>query len=212
MMTTTTDQPDPTAATHRAGRSAGSTRSYGARRRAWVAGAAAGVVVIGGIAWGVHRYERLGAAPYQDPAAVGRLTFCQGGKPVTGGSTTQLPDAVVGGQAASGALAVAGGTATLFACQPRSGIDPVSWSGLQLTGATVYAEPASPTVLPEQNATTLAQFLTGFPALDDGWIQLRVVLGAPGVRTQTTTYAAADLHVHGTTWQAADPGTATCPS
>jgi hypothetical protein len=210
-MTTTTDRPDPAGATHRAERHDRTGRSGVPRRRLWGAGAAVGVVAVAGFAWGVHRHDEIGAVPYQDPAAAGRLTLCQDGKPVTSGSTKQLPDTIVGGQPASGALAIDGGTATLFAYQPRAGIDPVSWSGLQLTGATVYADAAAPAVEPEPNATTLAQFLTGFPALDDGWVQLRVVLGAPGVQAQTTSYAAADLHVHGTTWQVADPGTAPCP-
>lgn len=185
------------------------------RRGVRVVGAAAALVVVaGGAAWAVHRHDHVGAAPYTDPASAGRLTFCRAGKPVTSGSTKDVPfaDAVVSGQTASGALAIAGGTATLFAYQPRQGIDPVSWSGLQLTGATSYADASAPAVTPEKNATTLPQFLAGFPAGDGGWVQLRVILGAPGVQAQTTSYASADLHIHGSTWTATDPGTATCPS
>lgn len=189
--------------------------------RRWVRPAAAGATLLAVLAlfgavggWAAHRHHAGGAAPYTDPAATGRITLCRHGKPVTSGSISDQPfaDAIVGGQAASGAYAAGGRSATLFAYQPRAGIEPAAWSGLQLGAPTAYSDVSAPTAAATRADTTLAQFVTAFPAVDAGWVQLRLVLGAPGVAPDTAAYASADLHISGNRWTLADPGEATCPA
>lgn len=185
--------------------------------RRWVhpvAVAATLVVVVGGATgWVAHRHHATGAAPYRDDAVAGRLTLCRDGKAITTGSTVGQPfaDLVVGSQTASGRYASVGRAAILFAYQPRAGIEAEAWSGLQLGAPTSYADAAAPAIAPSRDDTTLAQFVNAFPAVDDGWVQLRLVLSAPGVAPNTAAYAAADLHISGTTWTLADAGAATCP-
>lgn len=164
--------------------------------------------------WAVVRHHgAVGAAPYADPAAVGALTLCHDGSPVTSGSVTDQPfvTTVVSSQAATGGFAT-GTTATLYAYQPRQGAAPDSWSGLQLGAASSVTDIKAPGATLTNTDTTLAQFVNAYPAQDGAWVQLRVVLGAPGQAPQTSSYAALDLHIHGSTWTATDPGTATCPS
>lgn len=181
------------------------------RGRALAAGAGVLVVLAAGIA-AVAWHDRTPAVPYTDPAAVARLTLCDDGRQVTKGGTADMPfvTAVVGGQQPSGAYATRT-TATLYAYQPRAGLDPSEWSGLQLGATQPVAAPA-PGVRVAAADTTLAQFVDAYPALDGGWVQLRLVLGAPGVPAETTTYAAADLHLRGTSWTQVDPGSAGCPA
>lgn len=179
------------------------------RRGLRVALAAVAVVVlaVAATAWRVGRHPTPGAAPFVDRASVAGLTLCRDGKAVTSGSTTDQPfaDAVVSGQAATGGYAT-GTTATLYAYQPRAGVDPSTWNGVQLAGTTAAPDPAAPAVVQDRTATTLAQFASGYPLVDGGWLQLRVVLGAAGQPPQAASYATADVHVSGTRWTRAHPG------
>ncbi|KQW48859.1 hypothetical protein ASC77_09030 [Nocardioides sp. Root1257] len=152
-------------------------------------------------------------APYADPASSGRLTLCGAdGKALTEGSTEDplLAASVVGATAATQAYAAEGRTAALFAYQPREGLAPSEWSGLQLTAPTSYDDPAAPEVTLAEGDTTLSQFLAGYPATYDGWVQLRLYLAAPGQQVASQQYDAVDLQVDGTSWRAVEPGTASC--
>lgn len=180
------------------------TRPATRRRSALVGGVV--LVVAALVAVVVWAAGRSGGAPYTDPSAHGVITLCRDGTAVTRGSTTDLPfvSAVVGGDAGAGS----GRTATLFAYQPRAGVGPDEWTGLQLAPSVRYG--AAPTVTLTRDDTTLRQFLGGYPALDGGWVQLRLVLGSADARA-SSTYAAADLHVSGTSWRQAGAGHAACP-
>lgn len=182
------------------------------RRRALAAVAVIVVLAAAVSTWLLRGASAPSTAPYTDQASAAGLTLCRGGKPITSGSTTAQPfaDTVVSGQPATGGFAT-GTTATLYAYQPRAGIEPSIWNGLQLTGSSVAPDPTAPAVTLDRTATTLAQFASGYPLIDGGWLQLRVVLGAPGQRPQTASYASADLHVSGTHWTLAHPGHGACP-
>lgn len=184
------------------------TRSGQPRARVALAAVAVVVVLAAAVtAWWVSRPGTPAAAPYVDKASVAGLTLCRGAQVVTSGSTTDQPfaDVVVSGQAATGGYAT-GTTATLYAYQPREGVDASTWNGVPLAGTTAAASAAAPAVVQDRTATTLAQFASGYPLADGGWLQLRVVLGAPGQSPQSTSYASADLHVSGTHWTLAHPG------
>lgn len=179
---------------------------------------AAGVVivllaVVAAVWVAIRHHREVGSAPYTDPASAGAITLCRGGRPITSGSTVDQPFATVavGGQAAAGGYA-SNGTATVFAYQPRQGVGPESWSGLQLGPASQVTDPKAPAAVLVKADTTLAQFVNAYPAQDGGWIQLRLILGAAGQAPQTASYATLDLHIDGTTWTAVGAGTAACPS
>jgi hypothetical protein len=151
-----------------------------------------------------------GSAPYGDDAATGRLTLCDAsGHAVTSGSVgdalaTVVGETPVGGDAAPGA------TATLFAYQPREGTGASEWTGLALS-APGAVDAATVTLRLGDDSTTLAQFLAGYPATWDGWVQLRLVVASPDAGV-APTYDAVDVRVDGDHWRAAEPGTATCPA
>lgn len=168
-------------------------------------------VVLGGTIW--HFVSAAPKPPYTDPSAVGHLTICTGdGKAVTSGSTTQpLGAVVVSDAAAPAAYAGNGHTAALMVYQPRKGVGADEWTGLQLNAATGYDSTDHPSTTLDASSTTIGQFVRGYPAVDDGWLQLRLVLGASGAAQGRASYAAGDLHVDGTTWTLSDPGTAPCP-
>ncbi|MGO4257862.1 hypothetical protein [Marmoricola sp. RAF53] len=186
------------------------TPAQGSRTKVWIAVALAGVLVGLGIAWFVvaHRED---AAPYTDPAARGTLTFCDAdGHEVTGGSVKgQLADTVVGSSPATGAYAQAG-NATLFAYQPREGVSPEEFSGLQLTAASAVDDAAHPSARITARSTTLADFVAGFPAAWHGYVQLRLLLTAPGTAPQVDRYDAADLRVDGDRWRLVTGGGGAC--
>lgn len=183
-----------------------------ARRRGLV-GLVAVVVVIALVVVGVlvwrHQGDSEATEPsYTDDVATGRLTLCDAdGEAVTSGSTSDQPLAatVVGETAAADGYEVDGRAAALFAYQPRPGVGSEEWSGLQLTAPTPYDDAALPTVSVSTAATTLGQFLAAYPAVADGFVQLRLVLGAPGMAAPPT-YDALDLHIDGDRWTAVDVG------
>lgn len=141
--------------------------------------------------------------PFRDSLAAGGLGLCdRAGKALTHGSTATAPFVyrAVSNLAAPAQYAVAGRTATLFAFQPREGVDPGYWSGGELSSASQYTNPAHPMVQLTQGDLPLSNFLSIYPARWDGIVQLRIYLGAPNQPPQTRPYAATDLRIDGTTW------------
>lgn len=167
------------------------------------------LVVVGALVWRqLAGDDGAPEAPYTDASATGRLTLCDAdGAAVASGSTTDQPFAttVVAPTAATGGYDVDGKAAVLFAYQPRPGVGSDEWSGLQLTAPTAYDDASRPTATVSAQATTLGQFLAGYPAVADGFVQLRVVLGAPGA-SASPTYDSLDLHIDGDRWEAVDVG------
>lgn len=154
-------------------------------------------------------------APYRDASATGSIGLCdRAGHQVTSGSMTARPVVwrAVGTTPAGAAYAVKGRSATLYAYQPRAGVDPSEWSGQVLTAAGFYTAPAHPMAAGTSEDADLAQFVTAFPAQDDGFVQLRLYLGAPDTPPLTTSYDALDLHVTGSSWHAVGGAHVSCSS
>jgi hypothetical protein len=152
-------------------------------------------------------------APYTDPAATGTIGLCdRSGAQVTSGSTDSAPFIwrAVGTTAAPAAYAGPGSSATLYAFQPRAGVDPTGWSGQMLTAAGRYADPRYPTAAATGNDVSLADFIAGYPAIDHGFVQLRLYLTAPDQPPLTTSYDALDLKVSGSSWQVVGGTAADC--
>ena len=172
-----------------------------------VAGLVTAVILAAAIAVAVVVARSGGddAAPYRDAAASGRLALCDAnGRQITSGSISAAPFAwrAVGTTAATGAYASGGRTATLYVFQPRPGTPAVDWSGRQLTVAAQYTNAAHPMAQATKADTDLHDFLLGYPTLDKGFLQLRLILGAADTPPQTTRYDSLDIKVSGNTWHA----------
>lgn len=144
-------------------------------------------------------------APYHDRAAAGSIGLCDpSGKQVTSGSTATAPFVwrAVGTTPAPSAYSVPGSSATLYAFQPRAGVDPTGWSGQVLTAAGRYSDPTHPMAAATTKDVALGDFLAAYPPSDSGFVQLRLYLSSPDQPPLTATYDALDIKVSGTTWQA----------
>ena len=142
-------------------------------------------------------------APYTDPKATSSLALCgKDGKQVTSGSITARPFVwrAVSSSAAPKPYDKAGRTATLFAFQPRPQVDAAQWSGDLLTASARYTDVRHPMAAATDLDEPLADFLDTYPARLDGYVQLRLYLGAPQEPAFTLQYATADIQVSGSTW------------
>lgn len=153
-------------------------------------------------------------APYDDPLAAGGITLCSDdGTAVTGGSVDDAPfaDLVVGDTGLPAEVDPAGAVATLFGYQPRTGVEAAEFSGLALTATGLLVDPEHPAVRVTDDVYSVGDFVKAFPADDDGFVQLRLVLGTPEAGTLTESpYDTADLRVDGDTWELVHGGTASC--
>lgn len=152
--------------------------------------------------------------PYDDPQAAGQITLCSAdGRAVTGGSTGDRPFAafVVGETGVPSGLDATGTVATLFGYQPRAGIGPDEFSGIPLTAAGAVADAEVPAVRVTDEVYSVGDFVTAFPAEQDGFVQLRLYLGTPEAGTLTESpYDTADLRVDGDRWELVSGGDADC--
>jgi hypothetical protein len=151
--------------------------------------------------------------PPHDPATVGALTLCSPqGKQVRSGSLSAKPAIwrAVNSTAAPKGYAN-GGTATLYAFQPRPGVPPTEWSGEQLTASARYTFAAHPMAAATSIDESLATYLGDYPLMTSSkLIELRNYLAAPNAPALTTQYDATYLHVGNGTWTQLNPGPADC--
>lgn len=154
------------------------------------------------------------AVPYDDPQAVGAITLCSAdGEPVTGGSVEDAPfaDLAVGETGLPADLDPTGAVATLFGYQPRQGVQAQEFSGIALTATGDISDPEQPAVGITEGVYSIGDFVTAFPADDDGFVQLRLYLGTPDAGTLTENpYDTADLRVDGDRWELVHGGSASC--
>lgn len=152
--------------------------------------------------------------PYDDAQSAGLLTLCSAdGEPVTGGGLQDRPfaDVVVGDTGIPAELDATGAVGTVFVYQPRAGVSTTEFSGTALTAAAELGDPGSPAVPVTEDAWTLGDFVTAYPADDDGFVQLRLYLGTPGAGTLSDhPYDTADLRVVGDRWELVRGGSASC--
>ena len=174
----------------------------------------AGAAVVGVAAVAIAAVTLLDGAkpPYDDPAATGLLTLCDStGHARTEGKVGEpLASVVIGSSAAPKGYDTRGAVASLFAYQPRPSIQPDEFSGLQLTGSSVFTNPSHPAVQVTAKSTTIGDFVVAFPAQLDGFVQLRLLLSAPQAGTQTDRYDSADLKIDGGRWHVVRGGTSDC--
>lgn len=155
-----------------------------------------------------------GAVPYDDPQSAGSITLCSAdGKPVTEGSVDDRPFVAVaqGETGLPSDLDPTGTVATLYAYQPRQGVSASEFSGTAITAAGLQADPAHPAVVVPEDAWSIGDFVTAYPADFDGYVQLRLYLGTPAAGTLSDhPYDTADLRVDGDHWELVRGGSAAC--
>jgi hypothetical protein len=160
------------------------------------------------IAWsvvGVGTTSAMAAssAPYKDPRATSPLALCgKDGKQVTSGSTADKPFVwrAVSASKAPAPYNKKGRTATLFAYQPRPQVDAAEWSGDLMTASAKYTDASHPMAAATDLDEPLTTFLGEYPTKVDGFVQLRLYLGAPNEPALTLQYAAANIQVSQGRW------------
>jgi hypothetical protein len=154
-----------------------------------------------------------GSVPYQDPAAVGSIGFCdKDGQPVTSGNVNEQPPFSI---AVSSEAAPAGyekGAAALLAYQPRKDVPPGEWSGELLTSGSIFTDPDHPMAKFTNADQPLIAFVSGYPPQVDGLIQLRMYFNDTNAElgNYSQTYPATNIRISGDTWSVVDGGPAAC--
>lgn len=175
----------------------------------------AGVVLSAGLVSAVSFMAPAAAAagaPPADSSAVGAITLCgQNGQQITSGSISAKPVVwrAVDTTAAPKGYGE-GGTATLFAYQPRPQVPPGDWSGEQLTASARYTNPSHPMAAATVIDESLASYFGDYPLSPLGLIQLRIYLGSPKQPPYSILYDATYLRVSNGRWTQLSPGPADC--
>jgi hypothetical protein len=150
-----------------------------------------------------------------DPATKGPLTLCgRNGQQVTAGTLAAAPVAWRTIDVTPAPMGYrTGGTATLYAFQPRPGVLAAEWSGEQLTGSAQFSDASHPMVAATPADESLSTYLGDYPLQTPAHLlQLRVYLGAPNSPAYSLTYDASYLQVSGTRWTQLKPGPDDCTS
>jgi len=155
------------------------------------------------------------AVPYTDPAANGYIGLCsQQGQQITSGSTSTAPFAwrAVSSSPAAASYAGPARTAILMAYQPIQYIAPGDWSGDALTASAHYSNPDNPMTAATGADESLGGYMIDFQPKWDGFLQLRIYLGAANEQGYSLHYPTLDIKVTGNTWTAVDGGPVNCAS
>jgi hypothetical protein len=170
------------------------------------------VVAVLVVLWRAHGKDEK--VPYDDPKAAGLLTLCsKDGKAVTSGKVTDRPfaEVVLGETGLPSGAHPAGAVATLFAYQPRVGVEPSEFSGAPMTASTAFTDTQRPGADVTADDWSVGDFVTAYPATDDGYVQLRLILGTAQDGTLSeNSYDTADLRVDGHSWSLVRGGHASC--
>ena len=151
--------------------------------------------------------------PYSDPNAVGSIGLCnQVGQQVTSGSTTQAPFAwlSVSTTPAQAPYSNFPRTAVLLAYQPRNGLAPGEWSGAELTASSRYTNPNAPMAAATSGDDSLADFMSNYHPVWNGFLQLRMYLGTADAPQYSLHYPSLDIQVQGNTWHAVGGSPVNC--
>jgi hypothetical protein len=157
-----------------------------------------------GLAFGIPAGTALATSlPYTDTAAQGAIGLCdKNGNNLTHGSVYDKPFVwrAVGAAPAPLSVRGSGRNATLFAYQPRKGVDPGNWSGEQLTSTSAYSDPNVPIAQATIRDIALSDYLNDYPPQWDRLVELRVYYGAADGQPISDPYPVADIRVNGTKW------------
>jgi hypothetical protein len=147
-----------------------------------------------------------------DNYAQGYVGLCnKQGQNITSGSVYDKPFVwrAVGSVAAPTPFNSSSRKATLYAFQPRPGVDASEWSGTNLTAATHYTNPSVPMAQATHRDLGLSDYLNDYPPEVSGVVELRLFYSAADTGF-STSYAASFIQVHGTSWTLIKGGTVNC--
>lgn len=171
------------------------------------------VLLVGLGVLGVAPAQAADRAPYNDFGSVATIALCdRAGHPITSGSTTVRPFVwkAVSSKEVPKDYAAAGRTAKLFVAQPRQGVYPPEWNTYNMTSDSLYPQDAHPTAVATGLDDALNSDLQAFPAVYDGYVQLRLMWGAAQRGLDVTYYATVDLKVEGDHWRTVGPTSSDC--
>jgi hypothetical protein len=151
--------------------------------------------------------------PYHDPRAKGSLTLCDAkGHQITSGNVHDRPTFAyaVSSQAPPEGYGTKTSKATVYAYQPRPQVQPGDWSGQQLSGSSLFSNPAHPMAEVTTGDKPIGDFAAAYPPQVDGLIQLRMYLSAPNKVQYNLNYPTTNLRITGSTFVVVDPGSTPC--
>jgi hypothetical protein len=181
------------------------------RRRTFLVGVL-GAMTVGGFL-GAGSAVAASGVPYVDPSSVGSIGLCdQHDQQLTHGAVDMRPFIwkAIDETPAPAPYNGVGATATLYAYQPRQGVDPSDWTGAQLNIASKFGNPAHPSTAMTGLDHALSVFVAGYPPQWNGFVQLRIYLNAPNQPTYSSTYDSANIKVDGNTWSLVGGTTVPC--
>ena len=150
-------------------------------------------------------------APLADPSSDGYLGFCDDeGRQIRSGDLGAAPFAPVAVSSVAAPSGYEKGFAVLTVYQPRPGVDPIDWSGKQLTAASAYSNPAHPMAAGTGADPALVDFTSVFPPKVDGLVQLRLSFSAPDRPQHSTPYPSVFVRVADRTWTQVGGGDVPC--
>jgi hypothetical protein len=153
--------------------------------------------------------------PYTDPRSTGSIALCNAaGQNITHGSVYDKPFAyrAVSSVPAPTQDQIQGRKATLYAFQPRKGVDSSQWNGENLTASSAYTNPLVPMAEGSKRDHALSDYLDTYPLAWGNFVQLRLIMSAPNASTDTSSYPTATIEVTGLTWTLLDPTQLSCNS
>lgn len=153
-----------------------------------------------------------GGVPYDDTAVDGYIGLCDAaGNQIVSGSIDQEPFVWSAVSTKPATIRFAEQPrATLYAYQPRENVPPGQWSGLQLTGSSLYDSEKTPIAVATAGDPPLRGFIESHP-LWKGWIQLRIFYSSAASGSgDTRVYPAVDIHVSGKRWTVANAQRVNC--
>ena len=156
------------------------------------------------------------ALPFHDANAQGSIGLCDAtGTPIHSGNVSDRPFVAMAAASlpAPDEFTTANkAKATLYAFQPRQDIDPGEWSGMQLTGSSIYADSNHPMVAGTDLDASIKDFVSDYPAKWDGLVELRIYYSAPNRIPYRSSYPATVLRVSGTSWTVVQGADVPCDS
>jgi hypothetical protein len=172
------------------------------------------LIVATGVLFGIPAHADTVQIPFTDRNVNGSLTFCdKNNKEVKTGKITDIPFVLKYVSSSPAPKGYYGplGKANVLVLQPREGVDPGLWNGVQMTGSAHYSNPNHPSSVATYADRPLIDF-TGVAPLWQGLAQVRMYFSNVNTQPYRAKYPAAIIKVDGSTWTLVQGGGGDCSS